>query len=117
MDWIVYSNGKPYYMLYGSRLSEEDSAILKENKRLDRLMVLAKSLLESTATSRGDADRAYYSVSLLKPVKKYKPFESFGELSLITDKRRAAKLEVSEDGDAHFAVLSKKDYKNVQYKI
>ena len=80
-------------------------------------MVLVRSLLKSTATSRGDGDRVYYTVSLLKPVKRYKPFESFGELSLITDNKRAAKLEVSEDGDAHFAILSKKDYKNVQYKI
>jgi hypothetical protein len=47
----------------------------------------------------------------------YGPYESFGELALLTNKRRAAKLEVTGHSDAHFAILSKKDYKNIQYKI
>ena len=48
-----------------------------------------------------------YSMTILTHVKTYKPFESFGELALITDKKRAATIEVVGDSDAHFAVLSK----------
>lgn len=45
----------------------------------------------------------------MKTVKTYGAQTSFGELALITNKRRKAKLETSED--THFAVLSKKDYR------
>ena len=55
--------------------------------------------------------RRYYIISILKHVFTYNQFGSFGELALITNKRRAAKLEVTADSDAHFAVLSKKDYR------
>ena len=58
------------------------------------------------------SEKNQYLLSILKCVKVYKPFESFGELALITDKRRAAKLEVTDDTDAHFAVLNKKDYRS-----
>ena len=58
-----------------------------------------------------ESDRKPYILSILKVVKIYKPFESFGELALITSKRRAAKLEVTGVCDAHFAVLSKEDYR------
>lgn len=57
------------------------------------------------------SDRVPYLLSILKVVKIYKPFDSFGELALITSKRRAAKLEVTDECDAHFAVLSKEDYR------
>jgi len=60
--------------------------------------------------------RKYYQMSILKKVVTYKPFESFGELALIQNKRRAAKLEVNGASDAYFAVLSKKDYRQAQYK-
>jgi len=53
----------------------------------------------------------------MKIIKVYGPFESFGELALITNKRRKAKLEVTGDEDAHFALLSKKDYKTALYKV
>ena len=55
------------------------------------------------------SDRKYYYVNILKVVKTYKSFSSFGELALITNKRRAAKLEAVED--THFAILSKNDYR------
>lgn len=58
-------------------------------------------------------DRKYYVLKFLKTVKKYKPFESFGELALITNKHRKAKLEVGPEEDAHFALLSKVDYNQV----
>jgi CRP-like cAMP-binding protein len=45
----------------------------------------------------------------MKQVKVYGDFTSFGELALITNKRRKAKLETIED--THFAILSKEDYK------
>ena len=48
---------------------------------------------------------------MLVNVKTYKPFESFGELALLKDRRRAAKIEVTSQSDAYFAVLSKKAYK------
>jgi len=47
----------------------------------------------------------------MKVVKVYEPFESFGELALITNKRRQAKLEVTGDSDAYFALLGRKDYR------
>ena len=56
-------------------------------------------------------------MTILKTVHTYSPYESFGELALLTNKRRAAKLEVSGQGDAHFAILDKRDYKQIQYKI
>ena len=64
-----------------------------------------------------DSERQEYILALLKPGHLYKPCESFGELALITDKRRAAKLEVTDDCDAHFAILSKKDFRTALYKI
>ena len=57
--------------------------------------------------------RKFYFISIMKVVKKYHEFESFGELALIENKgRRAAKLEVSAAGDAHFAVMSRRDYRS-----
>ena len=53
----------------------------------------------------------------MRPVKIYEPGSSFGELALITNKRRKAKLEVSSESDAHFAILSKDDYKNAIFKV
>ena len=47
----------------------------------------------------------------MKTIRVYKEYESFGELALINNKRRAAKLEVSQGGSAYFAVLSRRDYK------
>ena len=53
---------------------------------------------------------------MLVKVKRYQPLESFGELALLTGHKRAAKLEVTSKCDAHFAVISKKDYKKAQYR-
>ena len=53
--------------------------------------------------------RRYYYINIFKEVKKYGSFQSFGELALLTNKRRKAKLETLTD--THFAVLSKFDYK------
>jgi len=50
----------------------------------------------------------------MKVVKVYRDATSFGELALITNKRRKAKLETT--ADTHFAVLSKDDYRQAQYK-
>jgi len=60
------------------------------------------------------ASRKYYSVNIMKLVKTYTEHGSFGELALITNKRRKAKLETQSD--THFAVLSKEDYRQAQYK-
>ena len=45
----------------------------------------------------------------MKVVKTYTEFTSFGELALLTNKRRKAKLETATD--TNFAVLSKIDYR------
>lgn len=50
----------------------------------------------------------------MKLVKTYAQYGSFGELALITNKRRKAKLETLTD--TYFAVLSKEDYRQAQYK-
>lgn len=47
----------------------------------------------------------------MKTIRVYKEYESFGELALINNKKRAAKLEVSTRGSAFFAVLSRRDYR------
>ena len=56
-----------------------------------------------------DNPRKYYFCNIMKLVKTYGPNESFGELALITNKRRKAKLVTSTD--THFAILSKVDYR------
>ena len=62
-------------------------------------------------------ERKFYFISIMKTVKKYGEYESFGELALIENKgRRAAKLQVSNAGDAHFAIMSRKDYRATQAK-
>jgi len=45
----------------------------------------------------------------MKVVRTYEAGTSFGELAIITNKRRKAKLETASD--THFAVLSKYDYR------
>ena len=64
-----------------------------------------QNLLQTTAPT----SRKYYYVNILKLVKTYEAYESFGELALITNKRRKAKLECS--ADTHFAVLSREHYR------
>ena len=64
-----------------------------------------------TFSSKKPLERRYYIISIMKVVKVYEPFESFGELALITNKRRQAKLEVTGDSDAYFALLGRKDYR------
>lgn len=63
------------------------------------------------------SERKFYYVSILQKVHVYKAFESFGELALIKNKRRAAKLEVNGTSEAHFAILSKKDYRLAYNKV
>ena len=53
----------------------------------------------------------YYKIVLLKSIHVYKEFESFGEQSLISDLPKDYKFVVCGNSSAHFAVLSKKDYK------
>lgn len=62
--------------------------------------------------SSEDTPRQYYYVNLMKLVKTYTAKTSFGELALLTDKRRKAKLETR--AGTHFAVLSKADYRAAQ---
>ena len=62
-------------------------------------------------------ERKFYCMNILKVVHTYKPFSSFGELALITNKKRKAKLEVTGEQDAHFVLLSKKDYRSAVYKV
>ena len=50
----------------------------------------------------------------MKLVRTYTAHESFGELALITNKRRKAKLETATN--TNFAVLSKDDYREAQLK-
>ena len=50
----------------------------------------------------------------MKLVRTYKAHESFGELALITNKRRKAKLETAEN--TNFAILSKDNYREAQLK-
>ena len=78
---------------------------------------LCKDLLLTHKEGAPKINRKYYYVSILKIVKTYGPFESFGELALLTNKRRAAKLETSGDCDAHFAVLSKQNYRKARMKV
>lgn len=104
------------YTLYGKRLSYEDSRILHQHKDLQKLIKAANLILltqQSTSiTFKSDInERQHYQITILTHVKTYKPFESFGEIALITDRKRAAKLQVTSQTDAHFIVLSKKDYK------
>jgi CRP-like cAMP-binding protein len=63
---------------------------------------------------QNDPPRLYYYINILKLVRTYEANESFGELALITNKRRKAKLECQTD--CHFAVLSKADYREAQLK-
>jgi len=53
--------------------------------------------------------KKYYFVNSMRLVKVYEGFTSFGELALLTNKHRKAKLETIDD--THFAVLSKADYR------
>lgn len=53
--------------------------------------------------------RRYYFINIFKEVKRYCDYESFGELALLTNKRRKAKIETLSE--CHFAILSKEDYK------
>lgn len=50
-----------------------------------------------------------------KQVVVYSKFTSFGELALLTNKHRKAKMETLED--THFAILTKDNYNKVQYRI
>ena len=70
-----------------------------------------KNLLSFYETTKNE--RKFYNMSILKIVHTYRQHESFGELALLTNKRRAAKLEVTGDCDAHFAILDKRDYKQI----
>ena len=58
--------------------------------------------------------KKYYYCNIMKTVKVYETYGSFGELALLTNKRRKAKLETIED--THFAILSKQDYRQAQGK-
>ena len=51
----------------------------------------------------------------MKVVKVYENLTSFGELALLTNKHRKAKLETIDD--THFAVLSKADYRHAQFRV
>lgn len=101
-------------MLRGQAITDEEFLLLREDARLQRLLLACDTLLQN---HKNQNERKFYQLSILKPVKTYGPCTSFGELALLTNKRRKAKLEVKADCDAYFAVLNKKDYKNAIYKV
>lgn len=79
-----------------------------------RYVALRKACLK--LLSKADqSERKYYRVNILKQIKVYGDYESFGELALITNKRRKAKIETITD--THFALLSKQDYSRTLLKI
>ena len=70
-------------------IPEKDALNPIHDPEFKKLRDAALSLLESSE----DAPRQYYYVNLMKLVKTYTSKTSFGELALLTDKRRKAKLE------------------------
>ena len=88
--------------------------LLKDNKDLKSLLISCDHIITNFQKNQ---DRKFYHISIMRTVKTYEPGSSFGELALITNKRRKAKLEVESDSDAHFAILSKDDYKGAIFKV
>ena len=87
-----------------------DLRVLK-HPEYQSLVAAVQVLLESP----NQEDRKYYFVNSMKTVRTYSDFTSFGELALLTNKHRKAKLETLED--THFAVLSKADYRQAQFRV
>lgn len=69
---------------------------------------LKQAFQELLEDPESQSNRRYYQINIMKVVKIYQEYGSFGELSLLTKKRRKAKLETLSD--THFAILSKDDY-------
>lgn len=76
---------------------------------MDPEYIKLKEAMQTILENPHEQPRRYYFLNIMKQVKVYSNFTSFGELALITNKRRKAKLETIED--THFAILSKEDYK------
>ena len=89
--------------------------LLSNNKDIKQLLAAIDDIMINFKDRA--KERKYYQINILKTSRTYHPFESFGELALITNKRRKAKLVVTGDEDAHFALLSKKDYRTAIYKV
>lgn len=68
-----------------------------------------KDAIFNLLESPNQESRKYYFVNSMRVVKVYEDFSSFGELALLTNKHRKAKLETIDN--THFAVLSKADYR------
>lgn len=68
-----------------------------------------KEAIQTIVENPHEQPRRYFFLNIMKQVKVYTDYTSFGELALITNKKRKAKLETIED--THFAILSKDDYK------
>lgn len=81
-------------------------------------MLAADNIIQSFEKKKAqESVRQLYCLSILQVVKTYRPLESFGELALINNRRRKAKLEVADECDAHFALLSKKDYRSAIFRV
>ena len=76
---------------------------------MDPEYIKLKEAVQTILENPHEQPRRYYFLNIMKQVKVYSDFTSFGELALITNKRRKAKLETIED--THFAILRKEDYK------
>lgn len=89
------SSTRSQFLFRGEPITSNELNLLKENNALQKLLRACDRLLYNHG--KKTENRIYYSVKILKVVKVYEPFESFGELALITNKRRKAKLEVIGD--------------------
>lgn len=84
---------RPSFM--GEKISYLEEKELKANKQLMKLLLAADEILSNFG--KKNLERNFYCLNILKVVHVYKPFTSFGELALITNKKRKAKLEVTDD--------------------
>lgn len=114
------SSSKVFVAKGAAGVSSMDDKLVDGEDAFQELVRASRALLNSIdpdcEPDQQPVRRKYYYISMLRKVHTYKAFESFGELALIQNKRRAAKLEVNGSGDAYFAILSKKDYRQAQYK-
>lgn len=96
-----------YQLKTGRSLKKDDFDSEKEALKHPDYIKLERACYDLIETE--NQGRIYYYINILKLVKVYEAYESFGELALITNKRRKAKLECS--ADTHFATLSRDHYR------
>ena len=93
-------------------MNEDEASILLKDQYLYQFLEAIDHFFNfQNHNSKKESKRKLYNITILQTVLTYQPFGSFGELALLNNMRRLAKLEVSDEGDAHFAVLSKEDYR------